>query len=66
VNYGLDKVRFPAPVPVGGSIRAVADLVSAVAVDGGVQMVVRYTMELEGGDKPVCVAEHVNRYYFAA
>jgi acyl dehydratase len=65
VNYGLNKVRFPAPVPVGSRVRARYELVSVEDVDnGGVQTVFRVTVEREGGDKPVCVAETVSRFYF--
>jgi acyl dehydratase len=64
VNYGLNKVRFPAPVPVGSKVRATFELVSVEEVDGGgVQVVSRVTVEREGGDKPVCVAETVSRSY---
>lgn len=63
INYGLDKVRFPAPVPVGSRLRAGAELVSADDVTGGLQTVVRFTFEVEGGDKPVCVADAVSRWY---
>jgi acyl dehydratase len=65
VNYGLNKVRFPAPVPVGSRVRARYELVSVDDVDnGGVQTVFRVTVERDGGDKPVCVAETVSRFYF--
>jgi acyl dehydratase len=64
VNYGLNKVRFPAPVPVGSRIRASLVLQSVEPVDGGVQTVSRVTVETEGGGKPVCVAETVARVYF--
>jgi acyl dehydratase len=63
VNYGLNKVRFPAPVPVGSSIRATATVVSVDPVDGGVQIVLRVTVESDAGPKPVCVAETVSRLY---
>jgi acyl dehydratase len=64
INYGLDKVRFPAPLPVGSRIRAGVDLVSADRVaDGGIQVKVRVTVEREGGEKPVCVAETLSRFY---
>jgi acyl dehydratase len=64
VNYGLNKVRFPAPVPVGAKIRLVAKLASVEDVPGnGVQAVVELTVEREGGDKPAAVAEAVYRYY---
>lgn len=63
VNYGLNKVRFPAPVPVGSKLRAGAVLESVEDVAGGVQVVYTVTFEIEGGTKPVCVAETVSRYY---
>jgi acyl dehydratase len=63
VNYGLNKVRFPAPVPVGSKLRAGATLVSVEDVEGGVQSTVDVTFEIEGGTKPVCVAQTVSRYY---
>jgi acyl dehydratase len=64
VNYGTNKVRFPAPVPVGSKLRAGAVLDSVEDVTGGVQVVYTLTYEVEGGTKPVCVAETVSRYYF--
>ncbi|MFW6689503.1 MaoC family dehydratase [Streptomyces sp. MAR4 CNX-425] len=64
VNYGTNKVRFPAPVPVGSRLRASATIVDVTEVTGGVQLAVRYTVEREGGEKPVCVAESVSRYSF--
>ncbi|HSJ28503.1 MAG TPA: MaoC family dehydratase [Acidimicrobiia bacterium] len=63
VNYGTNKVRFPAPVPVGSKLRAGAVLRSVEDVPGGVQVVYELTFEVEGGEKPVCVAETVSRYY---
>jgi acyl dehydratase len=63
VNYGVNKVRFPAPVPVGSRLRATAELAEATEVGGGVQLVTRVTIEREGGDKPVCVAETVARFH---
>ncbi|MGW2052133.1 MaoC family dehydratase [Streptomyces sp. NPDC001858] len=60
VNYGANKVRFPAPVPVGSRLRAGVEVVSLVAGGGGRQLVTRVTIEREGGDKPVCVAETVS------
>ena len=62
VNYGVNKVRFPAPVPVGARIRAGAELVEAEPVPGGVQTIVRITIEVEGGSKPACIIEAVSRY----
>jgi acyl dehydratase len=64
VNYGLNKVRFPAPVPSGSRVRATAKLLSVEDVPGGVQVTSAITVEREGGDKPVCVAETVSRIYF--
>jgi len=63
VNYGLNKVRFPAPVPVGSRVRAGVRLKSVDDIDGGAQIVNEVTIEREGGDKPSCVAETVARYY---
>lgn len=63
VNYGVNKVRFPAPVPVGSRVRARVEIVSVEDVGGGVQVTSRVTIEREGGDKPVCVAEPVARFY---
>jgi len=64
VNYGCNKVRFPAPVPVGSRIRALGEIVEVEPVSGGVQVVVRVTVEIEGGAKPACVAETVSRFLF--
>lgn len=62
VNYGWNKVRFPAPVPAGSNIRATAELVEVEDVGGGwVQIVVRFTVEVEGSEKPCCVADSVGR-----
>ncbi|MEX3104838.1 MULTISPECIES: MaoC family dehydratase [unclassified Streptomyces] len=63
VNYGTNKVRFPAPVPVGSRLRATARISSVEDVQGGVQIALAFTVEREGGDKPVCAAESVSRYY---
>ncbi|HEU5296945.1 MAG TPA: MaoC family dehydratase [Burkholderiaceae bacterium] len=63
VNYGLNRVRFPAPVPAGSRIRARLQLLTYEPIDGGAQLVMGVTMEREGGDKPVCVAETVSRRY---
>ena len=63
VNYGLNKVRFPAPLPVGSAVRATAELVSAEPVPGGYQLVSRVTVSADGSDKPCCVAETVTRLY---
>jgi acyl dehydratase len=63
VNYGLNKVRFPAPVPVGSKVRARVVLQDCQEIPGGVQNTLAVTVEREGGDKPVCVAEWVSRAY---
>jgi acyl dehydratase len=63
VNYGLNKVRFPAPVPVGRQVRGRMTLMSVEDIPGGVQMIWQVTIECEGGDKPVCVAESITRRY---
>ncbi|MBW8091674.1 MaoC family dehydratase [Streptomyces hygroscopicus subsp. hygroscopicus] len=63
INYGLNKVRFPSPVPVGSRLRAAGRIVEVTEVKDGVQMTLAVTMEREGGDKPVCVAESVVRFY---
>ncbi len=62
VNYGWNKVRFPAPVPVGSRLRCYAQIVEVDEVGGGWhQVVTRFTVELEGGEKPACVADSVGR-----
>ena len=63
VNYGLNKVRFPSPVPVGGRIRLTATLTAVEEVKGGLQVTVSAVIELEGGAKPACVAEPIFRFY---
>jgi acyl dehydratase len=63
INYGLDRVRFPAPVPVGSRIRAGAELGEVTDVAGGVQSKVVVTIEVENQDKPACVAEVLVRHY---
>jgi acyl dehydratase len=63
INYGLNKVRFPAPVPVGSRLRATFEVIELDEQDWGGQATMRATVEREGGDKPVCVAETVFRYY---
>ena len=63
VNYGLNKARFPAPVPAGSRLRGHFKLLSYDEIAGGAQLTVEVTMELEGSAKPVCVAESVSRRY---
>ena len=62
INYGVDKVRFPAPVPVNSKVRARGELLAAKAVPGGVQATTRVTIEREGGDKPVAIVDTISRY----
>lgn len=62
VNYGVDKIRFPAPVPVGSRVRAGAELTSVEDVTGGIQTTMRVTIEVEGGDKPACVIDALSRF----
>ena len=63
VNYGCDKVRFPAPVPVGAKLRVGVEVVDVADIDGGAQVKMRFTFECEGAPKPACVAENLLRYY---
>jgi acyl dehydratase len=63
LNYGLNKVRFPAPVPVGKRVRMTAKLAKLDDIPGGAQITFENTFDVEGGDKPVCVAESVARVY---
>jgi acyl dehydratase len=64
VNYGADKLRFPAPVPVGARIRGGGELIAAEETkDGGIQATIRVTVEIEGGDRPGCVIDTISRYY---
>ena len=66
VNYGLDKVRFPAPVPVNSMVRARHKIAGAeLKGENTIQLKREVTVELEGGDKPVCVAESLIRYMYA-
>ncbi len=64
INYGANKVRFPAPVPVGSRVRMRVEVVEVTDVPGGVQVVTRGTVEIEGGDKPACVVDSVSRWLF--
>jgi acyl dehydratase len=64
VNYGLNKVRFPSPVPVGGKIRLTAHIADVTSLDEkSIQATVDFTMELEGSPKPAVVAQALYRYY---
>jgi acyl dehydratase len=63
VNYGVDKVRFPAPVRVGARIRGAGELVNVEEVKGGVQATIRVTVEIEGSDRPGCVVDTISRFF---
>lgn len=63
VNYGLNKVRFTAPVPVGSRVRGLAELLDVSDVPGGVQVVTKVTVEMEGSERPALVAEWITRLY---
>jgi len=64
VNYGLERLRFPAPVPVGAKVRLRADLAEVQPLDSGVQVVMDLAVDVEGGAKPALVAQGLFRYYF--
>lgn len=64
INYGLDRVRFITPVPSGSRVRAHSKLLDVSEVVGGVQLKTEITIELEGSEKPACVAETLSRLYF--
>jgi acyl dehydratase len=64
VNYGCDKIRFPAAVRVGARLRGVGELVRAERVGEGVQATIRVTVEIEGEQRPACVVDTISRYYF--
>jgi acyl dehydratase len=63
VNVGLDKVRFPMPVKVSSRVRGRGELVSVEDIKGAIQSVVRVTVEVDGADKPACVADTISRYF---
>ena len=63
INYGLNKVRFPAPVPVGSKIRLAGRLAAVEDAGSGVQVTVDMTVEIDGGTKPACVAQAIYRYF---
>ena len=62
INYGLDRVRFPAPVRVGSRIRGRGEIISVTPVSGGVQVVVRVSIDVEGSERPACVADTISRF----
>ena len=63
INYGLNRVRFPAPVPVGSQVRLRARITTVEEVRGGVQLTVEFTVDVQGADKPAVVAEALYRYH---
>jgi acyl dehydratase len=63
INYGTEKVRFPSPLKVDSNVRMGAELIDVTDIDGGVSADIRLTIEIEGVDKPACVADVVYRYY---
>jgi acyl dehydratase len=66
VNYGVDKLRFPAVVPVGSRIRGRGEIVAVEEIKGAVQVIVRITVEIEGGERPACVVDTISRFFPAA
>lgn len=64
INYGLNKLRFPAAVPVGSRIRAHIELISAEKVKNSLEVIEKYSIEVEGQDRPACIAEAIMRVYF--
>ena len=65
LNYGLNKVRFPSPVPVGSKVRMRMTLQNVEDIAGGAQITMLHTFEVEGSEKPGCVAEALARFYAA-
>tara|TARA_B110000305_G_C19182084_1_gene512470 strand:+ start:291 stop:761 length:471 start_codon:yes stop_codon:yes gene_type:complete len=63
LNYGCNKVRFPAPVPVGSRVRLGINVLQVENVEGGIQITMNYQFEVEGASKPSCVAEVIVRYF---
>ena len=63
VNYGVDKVRFPSAVVVGSRIRGCGEIVAVEEVKGAVQVIVRVSVEIEGGDRPACVVDTISRFF---
>jgi acyl dehydratase len=63
VNVGADRLRFLSPVKVGSHIRAVGEIITVEEIKGGVQSVVRVTIEIQGSEKPACVIDTISRYY---
>ncbi len=65
INYGVNKVRFPAPVPAGARVRGRTKLEEVRQIPGGLETLERFTIEMEGNEKPACVAEIIMRLYFS-
>jgi acyl dehydratase len=65
INYGLNRVRFTAPAPVGSRLRLRVVIREVIAVNGGARVVIDYTFEKENGDRPVCIAEGISQFMFA-
>ena len=63
VNIGLDRVRFLSPVPCGARLRGVGEIVTVEEVKGAIQSIVRITVEIEGAQKPACIADTISRYF---
>lgn len=63
VNYGCDKVRFPAAVPVNSKVRGVGELTKVEEVKGGIQATIQVTVEIDGSERPACVVDTISRYY---
>ncbi len=64
INYGLNKLRFPGAVPAGSRIRARCELISVAEVKASIELTEKYTVEVEGQDRPACVAECIMRLYY--
>lgn len=63
INYGSNKLRFPAPVPVGARLRGSGQLLAVEEINGAIQSTVRVTVEIEGSDRPACVVDTISRYF---
>jgi acyl dehydratase len=63
INYGVNKVRFPSPVLVNSQIRGGAELISVEEIKGGIQVIIRVTVEIKDQEKPACIVETITRYY---
>ena len=63
INYGSNKLRFPAPVPVGSRLRGSGQLLTVEEINGAIQSTVRVTVEIEGSERPACVVDTISRYF---